>query len=320
MANTATVDSIEQSLTRVREGLSQRSLALGGRIGEQLAAFITRPGKMLRARFCVHLGASLGVDPKAAESAGQIAELIHNASLLHDDCIDGATTRRSRATPNALFNTTTGILLGDLAFTQALDEALALSPGALRGIVDAVREMTVGEIQEEFLRGSIDVTEESYYGVAARKTGALFEWCARCMSDMSPLPHDKESMPKLGRSAGILLQIVDDIHDFTLDSRLSGKDAAQDLSGSRLTLPSLLALKDPTSSATFLKIWSKASSEPNAAKELAKLLNERGHLDEARSRARATLMQMVGWVKALPNREQAKELADFMESMARRQF
>lgn len=312
--------SIESSLARVRAGLEERSKGLGGRIGEQLASFITRPGKMLRARFCLHLGASLGVRPDAAESAGRIAELIHNASLLHDDCIDGATTRRGRATPNALFNTTSGILLGDLAFTQALDEAVTLSNGAVRGIVDAVREMTIGELQEEFLRGSTDVSEESYYGVAARKTGALFEWCARCMSDMSPLEHDRESCPKLGRSAGILLQIVDDIHDFTLDSRVAGKDAGQDVAGSRLTLPSLLALKDPTSSETFLRIWAKASSEPDAAKELAKLLNERGHLDEARRRARATLMQMVGWVKALPKKDEALALAEFMEALAKRQF
>ena len=79
--------SIEASLSRVRAGLEQRSLSVGGRIGEQLAAFITRPGKMLRARFCLHLGASLGVPPERAESAGRVAELVHNASLLHDDCI-----------------------------------------------------------------------------------------------------------------------------------------------------------------------------------------------------------------------------------------
>jgi geranylgeranyl pyrophosphate synthase len=101
---------------------------------------------------------------------------------------------------------------------------------------------------------------------------------------------------------------------------VSGKDAAQDISASRLTLPSLLALKDPTSSATFLKIWSKASSQPGAARELAKLLADGGHLDEARRRARATLAQMVGWVKALPRADEAGGLAEFMESMARRQF
>ena len=311
---------IETSLSRVRAGLERRSRSLGGRIGEQLAAFITRPGKMLRARFCLHLGAALGVTPDGAESAGGIAELVHNASLLHDDCIDGAKTRRGRPTPNALFDQTTGILLGDLAFTQALDEAVDLSPGAVRGIVDTVREMSIGELQEEFLRGSVEVTEESYYGIAARKTGALFEWCARCMSDMSPLDHDKEACPRLGRSAGILLQIVDDIHDFTLDVLVSGKDAAQDAAGARLTLPCLLALKDPASSETFLRLWAKASSEPSAAKELAKLLQERGHLDAARGRAQVTLAQILCWVRGLPLQEEAGALADFMESMARRDF
>ena len=312
--------SVEASLARVRTGLEERATSLAGRIGERLASFITRPGKMLRARFCIHLGAALGVPPDKAELAAAIAELVHNASLLHDDCIDGAGTRRGEPTPNALFDPATGILLGDLAFTQALDEAIALSPGAIRGIVDTVREMAVGELQEEFLRGSTAVTEESYYGVAARKTGALFEWCARCMSDMSPLEHDRADCSRIGRSAGILLQIVDDIHDFTLDSRVSGKDAGRDASGSRLTLPCLLALKDPAAAETFLRAWRLASTDPEAGRELAKLLDDGGYLAQARERARAALAEIEGWALALPRKEDAEALSGFMRAMAGRQF
>ena len=317
---TVSVPPLEASLDRVREGLEARARLIAGRIGERLAGFVSRPGKMLRARFCVHLGAALDVPAPQAEACGRVAELVHNASLLHDDCVDEATTRRGRATPNHLFGATTAILLGDLAFTQAMDGALALSVPATQGLVEAVREMTVGELQEEFLRGSLSVTEDSYYGVAARKTGALFEWCGRAMSDLSPLDHDREAMPELGRTAGILLQVVDDIQDYTLAGVVSGKDPAKDLAGSRLTLPALLALRDPETTERFTALWRDGASRPEAASELRRLLEEHGHLEEARAKARELLERMLVLVRALPSAAEGRAMAGFIEAMARRQF
>ncbi|MBI3549968.1 MAG: polyprenyl synthetase family protein [Elusimicrobia bacterium] len=312
--------SIEELLGLVRSGLEARSRSLGGRIGEQLAGYICRPGKMLRARFCLHLGDALGVDEASSVACARISEMVHNASLLHDDVVDGAELRRGRPTPNAQFGSTVGLLLGDLAFSQAVDEALDVSPTAARGLVDTVREMTVGELQEEFLRDSVNVTLESYLGIAARKTGALFEWCGRAMSAMSPLQHNPEDPPRLGRAAGILLQMIDDVHDYTLDSGTAGKTAGQDVLAKKVTLPFLLAMQNKSSAGRALELWRAATSSQDGPAVLAAFLKERGHIEEAKTKAQGIYREMLDLAKTMPDAAGAKGLADFMESMAKRQF
>jgi heptaprenyl diphosphate synthase component 2 len=303
--------TMEDSLARVRAGLDGRARRIEGRVGAELAAFVSRPGKMLRSRFCLLLGAALGVPEDKAEGAARALELVHNASLLHDDCVDEATLRRSRPTPNASFNVPTALLLGDLAFSQGLEEAVDISPSAARLLVTAVREMTVGELQEEFLKGSLDLTVDAYMGICSRKTGALFEWAGAVLSELSPFPHADADPPRLACAAGILLQIVDDIHDYTLPERASGKDEGQDLKNRRLTLPCLYALPDPR----FAPLWNARD-----AAGLAKFLKDGGYVRKAREKGRELTDSMLAMVKALPCRAEAGELAFFVELLAKREF
>ena len=302
---------VEDSLTRVRAGLDSRARRIEGRVGQELAAFVSRPGKMLRSRFCLLLGGALGVPEDKAEAASRALELVHNASLLHDDCVDEAALRRGYPTANAAFNVPTALLLGDLAFSQGLEEAVDISPSAARLLVTAVREMTVGELQEEFLKGSLDLSVDAYMGICSRKTGALFEWAGAVLSELSPFPHEQSDPPRLASAAGILLQLVDDIHDYTLPERASGKDDAQDLKNKRLTLPCLYAVKEPE----FLKLWNAAD-----APGLAKYLKDRGHIQRARDKGRELTDSMVAMIKKLPCKAEAAELAFFVELMAKREF
>lgn len=306
---------VEDSLTRVRAGLENRARRIEGRVGQELAAFVSRPGKMLRSRFCLLLGGALGVPEDKAEAASRALELVHNASLIHDDCVDEATLRRGYPTANAAFNIPTALLLGDLAFSQGLEEAVDISPNAARLLVTAVREMSVGELQEEFLKGSTDLSVEAYMGVCSRKTGALFEWAGAVLSELSPFPHEQSDPPRLACAAGILLQLVDDIHDYTLPERASGKDEGQDLKNRRLTLPCLYALSTPADREAFLTLWN-ASDAPG----IAKYLKERGHIQKAREKGRELVDSMISMVKKLPCKAEANELAFFVELLAKREF
>lgn len=302
---------VEDSLTRVRAGLETRARRIEGRVGQELASFVSRPGKMLRSRFCLLLGGALGVAEDKAEAASRALELVHNASLLHDDCVDEATLRRGYPTPNSLHNIPTALLLGDLAFSQGLEEAVDISPNAPRLLVSAVREMTVGELQEEFLKGSTDLSVDAYMGICSRKTGALFEWAGAVLSELSPFPHQQSDPPRLASAAGILLQIVDDIHDYTLPERASGKDEGQDLKNKRLTLPCLYAVKEPA----FLPLW-----EAGDAAALSKFLKEGGYVQKARDKGRELTDSMLSMVRALPCKAEATELAFFVELLAKREF
>jgi geranylgeranyl pyrophosphate synthase len=187
--------------------------------------------------------------------------------------------------------------------------------------VTAVREMTVGELQEEFLKGSLEIDEKAYMGVASRKTGALFEWAGAVLSELSPLPHDQADPPRLSCAAGILLQIVDDIHDYTLSERVSGKDAAQDLRNRKLTLPCLYALQDAGSRDEFLRLWDSTGGGAGAARErIAEFLNERGHIRRTRRTGRELVDSMLAMIRKLPCRAEADELGFFVEIMAKREF
>lgn len=312
------LDALDGSLDRVRTGLERRVAALGSRVGDHLAAYVGQPGKMLRARYTLQLAASLGVRPETAECVARAVELTHNASLLHDDCIDEGLTRRGVPTPNALFGDRTGILLGDLAFTQGMAEAALVDSEAVRSLVAAVQEMTVGELQEEFLKGSLNVSVEGYYGVAARKTSALFEWAGLTLSRLSPLEHRREDPARLGVAAGVLLQIVDDIHDFTLSEELAGKPPGQDLHNGRLTLPGILAMDDEAARERWMRLW--GSSEKDALPKALALFAERGHLEASRAEARRLMEAVLPWVDALPVRERAAELREFMTALFRREF
>ena len=306
---------LEDSLERVRAGLERRARRISGRVGEELAAHVGRPGKMLRARFCLLLSQALGVDSNKAESAARAMELVHNASLLHDDCVDSAETRRGVPTPNAVYGSTVALLLGDLAFSQGLEEAIDISPSAPQLLVTTVREMTVGELQEEFLKGDLELSVDSYMGIAARKTGALFEWAGSVLSELSPFPHERADPPRLACAAGILLQIVDDIHDYTLPESVTGKDPGADLANRRVTLPAILALQSPAHRAKFLALWESAD-----AAAIARFLKDEGFVDRTRAKGRELVDSMLSLCGHLPCKPEAAELRLFIEIMARREF
>ncbi|MFA6092510.1 MAG: polyprenyl synthetase family protein [Elusimicrobiota bacterium] len=311
---------IEDGLSRVREGLERRTARLGERVGDHLAAFVGRPGKMLRPRYTLLLGAALGVEPGRCERAACAAELLHNASLLHDDCVDRAELRRGNPTPNGLFGNTAGILLGDMAFAEGLEEAFSVGEGAARALVGTAREMASGELQEEFLRGSLHVSVEGYFGIAARKTAALFEWAGEALSGLSPHPHRREDPPKLGRLTGVLLQVIDDIHDLTLSSEVAGKERGQDFLLGKLTLPCLLALEDERLRPRFLSLWERKPRDRSSIEELVRFLHEEGCLEGTRNRARALRAEMDPLLDALPVQEHVQALRSFEDALLSREF
>jgi geranylgeranyl pyrophosphate synthase len=180
--------------------------------------------------------------------------------------------------------------------------------------------MAAGELQEEFLKGSVEVSVEAYLGIASRKTGALFEWCGKVLSEISPLPHEAADPPRLALSAGILLQVVDDIHDFILSDDVSGKPAAQDLVNHRLTLPCILALENPKTRSNFLDLLSAAEKNSSNIQDAVNFVRDNGFLDESRAKGREIVDSMKALCRDLPSRNEARDLSLFIEIMARREF
>lgn len=270
---------------------------------------------MVRARFCLLLGATLGVEPERSECVARSVEFVHNASLLHDDCVDRARLRRGHSTPNDALGENVALLLGDLAFAQGLEEVMDLTPQAGRRLVSTAREMAVGELQEEFLKGSTQVTVEAYLGIISRKTGVLFEWCGATLSELSRLPHADADPPRLGNAAGMLLQIVDDVQDYTLTPDVSGKERGRDLCERRLTLPAILALNDPGLRLEFLQLWEQGGKDRESVQRMARFLDSSGCMAAARTRGTDLVRSIKTWAAALPVQEYSREFLDFIATI-----
>jgi heptaprenyl diphosphate synthase len=172
------------------------------------------------------------------------AELIHTASLIHDDIIDQADTRRGVSTLNSIQGNHTAVLAGDFLFATAFGLlANCRCPGALTALTGAIRDMCQAEIEQKETRFHFSVTENAYLSRIEKKTASLLAAC--CYAGAQAGDHVHETVASLaayGRNLGLCFQITDDLLDFTGDSATLGKPAGSDLAQGILTLPVIYLL------------------------------------------------------------------------------
>jgi len=174
-----------------------------------------------------------------------VFEIIHTATLVHDDVIDGSSLRRGRSTVHARWGNHLTVLLGDHLYLTAMNAALTAGDLQLiRVLSDITLEMIRGEIMQAHGNGRADVTEAEHLEVMRRKTALLFAGCSRVAGLLSGAPADRvENLDGFGLNLGMAYQIVDDLLDFTADQAVLGKPVANDLREGRLTLPLIYLLE-----------------------------------------------------------------------------
>jgi octaprenyl-diphosphate synthase len=210
-------------------------------VGEYLA--IT-PGKKLRPMLTLLTAKALAPEKAAPIEVAAALEFVHVATLLHDDVIDKAETRRGRPSVNARWGDDVAILMADFLYAGAFDLALrSLKPEVLRLICQVSQRMCEGEMLQIKLRNRTYTTQE-YIEVVGRKTGSLFSAC----TSLGALFADRSTesvaaASTFGYDFGIAFQITDDVLDFTADPAQLGKEIGMDVLGGKQTLPVLLALE-----------------------------------------------------------------------------
>jgi octaprenyl-diphosphate synthase len=188
-------------------------------------------GKRLRAKLILKIaGTSLAVVKTAA-----IVEMIHAASLLHDDVIDDAYTRRSKPSLNALYGNKTAIMLGDILYSKGFFELNNISPEVSRMVSNAVIQLSLGELKDVTLSATFNTDKESYLEMIYQKTASLMEACAGAAALLAA--KDTVAYMTYGRNLGIAFQMIDDILDITMDSETLGKPALHDFEEGKTTLP-----------------------------------------------------------------------------------
>ena len=240
---------------------------------------------MLASRFC-------GVENDDDVRFGAVFELIHTATLVHDDVIDHAQLRRGMPTLNRLWGNTLTVLFGDLLYLVAMDEAIACRNWRMIEILAQVTtRMTEGELIQNDVLFKLDTSRKDYFDIQERKTALLFSGCTETGAVLTGRNEaDCQAMRGYGLEVGRAFQLIDDLLDYTATSAELGKPAFSDLREGKLTLPMLTLLeKAPDEVRPLIRtIWDRGEEVPIPEGEEVKLraLIDRHHaLDETRELA-----------------------------------
>ncbi|MEA1952930.1 MAG: polyprenyl synthetase family protein [Campylobacterota bacterium] len=188
-------------------------------------------GKRLRAKLILKIaGNTLPVVKTAA-----IVEMIHAASLLHDDVIDDAYTRRNKPSINALYGNKTAIMLGDILYSKGFLELNNIDPVVSKIVSNAVVQLSLGELKDVSLSKAFNFNREIYLEMIYQKTASLMEAAAGAAAHLAG--KDKKAYMTYGRNLGIAFQMIDDILDITMDAETLGKPALHDFEEGKTTLP-----------------------------------------------------------------------------------
>ena len=274
------------------EEVFRRSLASDVPFIEEAGEYIfAGGGKRMRPALVLLAAAMLERDSDEEVTYAAVVELIHSATLIHDDIIDHASLRRSRPTVNHVWGNSKTVLLGDWLYTTAMN--MALSHGNLevvRRLCQATLEMTEGELLALDRLGAIDLTSEEYFSIIERKTARLFAAASSVPALMPPTrPDAAAALSRYGGALGTCFQLVDDLLDFTARERELGKPVLSDLKEGRLTLPLLLALPrlDQTRRGWIASMLEDGAFSRVEPERIVELIEAEGTLDETRELAQS---------------------------------
>jgi len=277
--------AIEAGLEQVEALLHREVRSDYGFVSETSLHLIDAGGKRFRPLFTL-LGAQMGPRPDSADvvTAAAVVELIHLATLYHDDVMDSATMRRGAESANSRWDNTVAILTGDFLFAHASRLVADLGSDAVRIIAETFGELVTGQMRETRGPRPGDDPVEHYLTVIAEKTGSLIATSGRYGGMFSGCPPEHvESLRRFGAVIGPAFQIADDIIDIASASASSGKTPGTDLREGVHTLPMLYALQETGPDADRLRtLLARPISDDAEVEEALTLLRGGTGLERAR--------------------------------------
>ncbi len=214
-----------------------------------------------------------------------VMEMLHTATLVHDDIIDNADIRRNRPSVNARFGNHAAVLMGDWLYMSAFETSLReRSLAVLDVLTNLTRKMTEGELIQLTLIGNAEITEDEYFDVIRRKTAYLFSGCCEIGGLLAGAgPAEVAAMRDYGLNLGIAFQIADDLLDYTADRTALGKATGADLLEGKITLPLILLLKkNPGIRSLLEKAMLNGELTEDGAEQLKKELKDQGIIGQTR--------------------------------------
>ena len=222
-------------------------------------------------------------EPQAITLAAAV-ELIHLATLVHDDAVDHSVLRRGMPTLNSLFTHQISVIMGDFLYSIALTKLVNLGDiNALRALTRASTEMTIGEMRQLAVNDSLAFSEDDYYALIRSKTASLMSAACECGSIAGAARH-RESLIRYGDALGMAFQIADDLIDYTEAQETTGKPTGLDLKEHKVTLPLIAALRvmSEPERARVDALFANANPTDGDVAEVIHIVTANGGLDYAR--------------------------------------
>lgn len=282
-------DLVRDDLALVEQELARESDTAFAPVSEISGYLLGGGGKRLRPALMLLAAGYAGYRGRSAIRLAAVVEMIHTATLVHDDVIDAADTRRGRPSANAKWGNHRSVLAGDWLYMQAFQMALGERNFRILDIlIDLTQKMVEGELLQLSRIGQSNVTEKDALELANFKTACLFSGCARLGAVLGGLKEDEEQrLAEYGHCSGMAFQLVDDLLDFTASTEQLGKPVLSDLKEGKVTLPLIYAMENGNREAREMveKVLAEKEFASVRSERISALVRESGALDRARKLA-----------------------------------
>lgn len=304
-------NQFDHSLLELVERGINAAIGKGDGIVKEMCVHIANSGgKRIRPQLVLQSGAVFSLINAKMVDAAVAAELIHMASLVHDDVIDKSGLRRGKPSVNRQWGNHAAVLCGDWLFAQAfgLLSGRGLA-GCMRVMVDAIQRMCQGELLQAAYQYNLNVDLDTYIAVISMKTAKLLESCCKAgaLSGNAAI-HGVRALGEFGLNIGIAFQIIDDILDFQGCSGKTGKPKDEDLRQGILTLPVILLLKDPKYGGQARKLLSCGDFSDESLAAINEMLYLSNSIEAARRIAWSYIDKAQHCLEILPQTESLKYL------------
>lgn len=290
-------------------------------LGAALDHLLTSGGKRVRPAVALLTGNMLGADPDRIVTLGAAIELLHTATLVHDDLIDGALLRRGIATLNARWSPAATVLTGDFVFAQAAKLAAETnSIPVMRLFAETLAIIVNGELTQMFSSHGI-ASKEDYYQRIYAKTASMFELATAASAMLSPVNDTViAQMRRFGYQIGMAFQIVDDVLDFTGEQTTIGKPVASDLRQGLITLPALNYIELNPDDKEMRALLDGRFYSDERMNRLVNAIRESGAVEKSNEEARQYIECALETLEDQPDTQEKQALVDIARYIVYRDF
>lgn len=291
---------------------------------DKVSRYVLRQqGKQIRPALVLLSAAACGGIGESTYRAAIMVELLHSATLIHDDVVDGAEMRRGIASINALWKNKISVLIGDYLLSKGLLYSLDHRDyTSLHTVSEAVRRMSEGEILQIQKTRSLDISEEDYLSVISDKTASLIaSSCAMGAASATDDASKIAAMKNYGEYLGLAFQIRDDLLDYTGDSKKTGKQMGIDIKDKKITLPLIYALRNspPSEQKKIRSILKSSKKRAVRSDDVIAFVKSKGGLEYAAAVAEGFASKAVGSLGGFPESEIKTSLLNLMDFVMKRQ-